>query len=144
MDFIQIKKILLAEYEANGGKNSREFYRGMNYLEDYLESGRNDHFLNAHIDEVSFLREKIRRLEENITELDRTLRDKKNIIKQYRQMNKEEKYKWKTSQELVRLEGVYSRMLMELENKYKRKRIKMGNTNKNLTGNNRKSNFLNQ
>lgn len=121
MDYIQIKKILLAEYQANGGTDQREFLRGMNYLEDYLESGRQDHSLNPHVDELITLREKVTRLETEISELDRTLRIKKNIIKQYRQMNKNEKLKFKSSQELMHLERTYSRMLMELEEKYKRK-----------------------
>lgn len=130
MDYLQIKKILLAEYVANGGTDTREFMRGMNYLEDYLESGRNDHSLNAHVDEIIFLRSRVEQLENDVAELNKNLRHKKNVIKQYREMNKDEKYRWKSSQELVRLETVYSRMVMELEEKYKRKRFrhKPGNT----------------
>lgn len=121
MDYTQIKKILLAEYTANGGTNTREFLRGMNYLEDYLESGRGDHFLNTHVDELAFLRKRVEKLGNEVVELERTLKHKQNIIRQYRQMNKDERYKWKASQELMRLERMYSRMVMELEEKYKRR-----------------------
>lgn len=123
MDYLQIKKILLAEYLSNGGTDTREFLRGMNYLEDYLESGRKDHALNSHVDELMFLRSRVTQLEAEVDELDRTLRNKNNIIKQYRQMTKEEKYRWKVESERIRLETVYSRMVMELEEKYKRKRF---------------------
>lgn len=124
MDYLKIKKILLNEYQANGGSDQREFLRGMNYLEDYLESGRQDHTLNSHVDDIIVLREKVKSLEARVEELDRSLRDKRNIIKQYRQMNKDEKFRFKSSQEVARLEAVYSRMVMELEEKYKRKRFK--------------------
>lgn len=134
MDYLQIKKLLLAEYVANGGKNTQEFLRGMNYLEDYLESGRNEHALNPYVDDLMFLQKRNEELQNTVSSLKKELADKKIIIKQFRQMNKDERHQWRTSNEMARMEMVYSRMVMQLEEKYRRKGFRHKAENVGRTG----------
>ena len=121
MDYFHIKKILLAEYVANGGKHTEDFLRGMNYLEDYMESGREEHGLNEEVSDVLFLKEVINRLQITNQELKEAVNKKNKIIKNYHSMSKEERRAWKGNNEIKKIEQMYSRMLLELEEKYRKK-----------------------
>lgn len=118
MDFYRIKCTLLSEYVAAGGTNKKDFIHGMNYLIDFLESGREPEPLNAEVDDILFLKGKIAELQEEVAGLKEKLKHKNVVINNYREMSKQERAEVRKSKEFFKIEQTYSRMILELEKKY--------------------------
>lgn len=118
MDFYRIKCTLLSEYVADGGTNKKDFVHGMNYLIDFLESGREPEPLNAEVDDILFLKGKIAELQEEVAGLKEKLKHKDVVINNYREMSKQERTEIRKSKEFFKIEQTYSRMILELEKKY--------------------------
>lgn len=91
VDFQKIKILLVQEYRENGGKNDTEFIRGMTYLQDYLGNLNEDAPLNEDLpllQQIRILNNSLIQKGKEIEELNKLLKQKKAIIKDYRSMSK--------------------------------------------------------
>lgn len=102
------------EYTKDGGRNLPDFVHGMNYLIDYIERGEEEKPLNDEMVDILVLKHKIERMEEKNEALQKLLKKKENIIKQFRQMNKGERKQYRREQKMQSMEKAYSRLVSKL------------------------------
>lgn len=117
MDFYKLRKKLVREYQQAGGRNAREFMRGIIALEDCLASDYGQQPLNMDVPESCCIRqltEKVDALTLENEQLRQELADKRHIIKGYRTMNKEERKNFRYSSKYQDMECTFTRMLQDI------------------------------
>lgn len=98
-DFNHIKTILLQEYETTGKRDEKElkaFLEGMTYLQDYIESNREDTRLNEYVTQeqrISCLQRQLETADKELSRMDRLKEENtklKNIVTTVSNLSKSE------------------------------------------------------
>ena len=128
MDYQYAKRILLDEYLEQGGKHATDFEHGMNYLQDYIESERDERRLQdevpmvEHLNRVrnhlSVMNERheflVAELKKEIKSLNKELYRVRTELDMYKSMSKKERKLFRSSQAFKDMQTAYSRMVSEL------------------------------
>ena len=116
-DFTRVKNKLLLEYIRDGGRDTKAFLEGMTYLQDYIESGRDEMPLNCFVPEeavTTVLKRQLQDREETIKELEKKIRLKNQALKNFRSMTKDERRALRKEEAYRDIEKKYSETRSQL------------------------------
>lgn len=128
MDYQYAKRILIEEYIEQGGENVAAFEHGMNYLQDYIESGKDKHRLQDETPmferlcrlekHLSVMKERnkfvVTNLKKEIKSLHQELHRVSAELRMFKTMTKKERKAFRSSQAVKDMQNTYSRIVSEL------------------------------